>query len=192
MRVMQMGPTEILKAEHEGITEMLRIMDVAAGRLEADEQVNPTVFADAVDFLSNFTDRCHHGKEERHLFRYLIEKGMPREGGPIAAMLAEHEEGRSHVRAMKDALDGLAAGLPDAARDMATHARAYVQLLTAHIAKENDVLFPMTDLLLRPDEQNDLVRKFEQVEAEEMGEGTHEHYHEMIHSLREKVSGSYD
>lgn len=187
-----MGPTEILKAEHEGITEMLRIMDVAAGRLEAGEQVNPTIFVDAVDFLSNFVDRCHHGKEERHLFQRLIEKGMPREGGPVAVMLAEHEEGRSHVRAMKDALDGLATGRSDAARDMAAHIRAYVQLLTAHIAKENDVLFPMTDLVLRPDEQNDLARKFEQVEAEEMGEGTHERYHEMIHSLREEVMGNSD
>lgn len=187
-----MGPTEILKAEHEGIKEMLRIMDAASGRLEAGEQVDPAVFADVVDFLSNFADRCHHGKEERHLFQRLIEKGMPREGGPVGVMLAEHEEGRSHIRGMKAALDGLADGRPDAARDMATHARAYIQLLSAHIAKENDVLFPMADLVLRPEDQNDLARKFEQIEAEELGEGVHEHYHEMIHSLREKVIGSRD
>jgi hemerythrin-like domain-containing protein len=36
-------------------------------------------------------DVCHHGKEENSLFPELEKKGMPRNAGPIAVMLMEHE-----------------------------------------------------------------------------------------------------
>ncbi len=39
-------------------------------------------------------------------------------------MLAEHEEGRSHVRAMKEAIERFARGDEKAGLDWARHARA--------------------------------------------------------------------
>ncbi|MGE5781951.1 MAG: hemerythrin domain-containing protein [Nitrososphaerales archaeon] len=44
-----------------------------------------------MDFLKNFTNICHHGKEEETLFPSLEKNGMARESGPIARMLFEHE-----------------------------------------------------------------------------------------------------
>ncbi|MGD0266766.1 MAG: hemerythrin domain-containing protein, partial [Candidatus Methylomirabilota bacterium] len=39
--------------------------------------------------------QCHHGKEENLLFKTMVDRGFPRQGGPIAVMLHEHETGRS-------------------------------------------------------------------------------------------------
>jgi hypothetical protein len=43
---------------------------------------------------------------------------------------------------------------------------------------------------LTPEEESELEKTFDQVEAEEMGEGTHEHYHEILEELREQVLAS--
>jgi hemerythrin-like domain-containing protein len=45
------------------------------------------------------------------------------------------------------------------------------------------VLFPMADRVLSREDQEELARAFDNVEAEEMGEGVHERYHRLAHRL---------
>jgi hemerythrin-like domain-containing protein len=49
-------------------------------------------------------------------------------------------------------------------------------LLRAHIQKEDEILYPMADRMLSAEDVAALQHKFEVVEAEHMGEGTHERY----------------
>src|SRR5512140_2859914 len=51
-------------------------------------------------FFREFADRIHHAKEEDRLFAKMIAWGFPAGSGPIAVMLAEHGEGRTHVGAL--------------------------------------------------------------------------------------------
>ncbi len=39
-------------------------------------------FPKVVDFIRNFADRCHHGKEEDNLFPAMEKRGIPRQAGP--------------------------------------------------------------------------------------------------------------
>ena len=75
-----MSATEELKTEHLAIERMLAVLEASCQRLEAGQRVRPDVFREAVDFVQNFADRCHHGKEEENLFPRLQERGVPREG----------------------------------------------------------------------------------------------------------------
>ncbi|MGI6450729.1 MAG: hemerythrin domain-containing protein [Desulfitobacteriia bacterium] len=50
-------------------------------------------------------DKCHHGKEENFLFKELVNKGVPNEGGPVGAMLQEHVQGRDYIAQMSQSLD---------------------------------------------------------------------------------------
>ena len=59
---------------------------------------------EALEFLRGFGDRCHHGKEEQHLFAVLAARGLPREVGPLAVLISEHEEGRALLTRMSEAL----------------------------------------------------------------------------------------
>lgn len=108
---------------------------------------------------------------------------MPVYGGPIGVMLQEHDDGRRRVWAAAEALSGTEAGNADTRAALTTNFNllAFVHLLRAHIDKENNVLYPMADQILTAADQADLVAAFEQVEAEEMGEGTHERYHQLAH-----------
>lgn len=57
-----------------------------------------------VQFFQVFADKCHHGKEENLLFPELERSGSPKERGPIAVMLAEHEQGQSFVKGRAEGL----------------------------------------------------------------------------------------
>jgi hemerythrin-like domain-containing protein len=172
-----MRPTEDLKSEHEAVLVMLAILDKVAGRLEQKAAVPQEHFDQMLDFLRGFVDKCHHGKEETSLFPAMEAAGVPKEGGPIGVMLSEHEIGRGHVRQM-----AASAGRDGSA--FAGAARAYITLLTQHIAKENGVLFPMADRVLSAESQARLEREFEAIEEKVVGAGKHEQFHAMLHRLK--------
>ncbi len=60
---------------------------------------------------------------------------------------------------------------------------AYAELLRQHIDKENNVLYEIADHVLTVRDQAELEQAFEKVESQEMGEGTHEKYHQLAHEL---------
>ncbi len=72
-----MSATESLKEEHQVILRIIKILNVASGKLEREENVSVDLFRKAVDFIQVFADRCHHGKEQDTLFPLMGEKGIP-------------------------------------------------------------------------------------------------------------------
>ena len=177
-------PTQILSDEHRVIE---RVLD-ALQRLTA-LPVNESLahWKKALEFLRHFADQCHHFKEEKVLFPAMEAHGIPRDGGPIGMMLAEHEEGRAHVRSITSAVEQLAAGNAAAIDSLLSHADAYVNLLREHIQKEDDILFRMADEVIPQDEQRQIVKHFEEHEAEEMGPGAHEKYLNIAQELESRI-----
>ncbi len=178
-----MTPTEILKHEHQVILLVLKAAEREANAARKKGACDAQAVEKMADFFKMFVDRCHHAKEERHLFPALESHGVPKEGGPVGVMLSEHDEGRGHVRAIAAALPGLKAGRSDAAAETGGELFAYATLLRAHIDKEENVLFAIADRLLTPKECREMVKAFDRVEAEEIGEGVHEKYHQLAHNL---------
>jgi hemerythrin-like domain-containing protein len=181
-----MKPTEELKAEHQGILVALRILDKFASQLEAGQEVNLDHLDQMLDFIRTFADRCHHGKEEDLLFVEMVKAGVPKERGPIGVMLAEHVQGRTYVRGMVEALAAYRAGDASARKAIVANGRGYVDLLEQHIAKEDDILYPMADACLTDEQQTELSEGFERVEQERIGPGRHEAFHAMLGRL-EKI-----
>ena len=178
-----MKPTSELSQEHQAILEMIRILAKMAERLEAGTPVDGGDLAAAVEFIRAFADKCHHAKEEGHLFPEMERAGIPRDRGPIAVMLAEHEEGRKRVAAMAAALRGAGKGHRKAMAAFAAAARGYGELLTQHIFKEDRILYPMADNKLSPDQQASLEDCFADVEKNVVGEGRHEEFHRILERL---------
>jgi hemerythrin-like domain-containing protein len=178
--------TNELRAEHDGITVMLRIMGAICERIEAGQPVDRDDPPRIVEFLSVFAGRCHHGKEEDLLFPALERCGVPREGGPIGVMLDEHTRGRAFILGMRAALDRWATDDATAARDFAENARGYVALLTQHIEKESAGLFAAADQLLTAEHQQTLFEGFEAIERERIGVGKHEEFHALMDVLADK------
>ncbi len=173
--------TDMLMDEHRGIERMLGAMERAISRLQAGDATAVPMFAQGVDFLRGFADRCHHYKEEQHLFPMLATKGVA-VATPVSELLGEHEKGRGLIRAMDESVQRAQAGEKAALKDLAAATSSYIQLLRAHIVKEDAVL-QTADRTLAPADQKSLAETFERVEVEIMGVGTHERYHQMLDSL---------
>ena len=140
--------TSRLRDEHRlilAVADALQVLiaDADAGRWDVD------AFADCVTFIRLFADACHHGKEEDLLFPELEKAGMPRDQGPIAVMLHEHQQGRAYARRMADCLDGARRGDEPARATLRNAAVGYVNLIRGHIMKEDHVLFGMADQMVR-------------------------------------------
>ncbi|MEW6671838.1 MAG: hemerythrin domain-containing protein [Thermodesulfobacteriota bacterium] len=178
-----MTPTQVLKAEHEGILTMLGVFEKIRGIVASSASIPAQHLDEILVFFKEFIDTCHHGKEEKFLFPALQNAGVPREGGPIGVMLTEHETGRKYVRQMREIKKKLSAKSSEARSEFAETAGNYIELLRNHIHKENTVLFQIADKVLAKTEQNRLVEQFNRLEREEIGEGRHESFHSLIDTL---------
>jgi hemerythrin-like domain-containing protein len=138
--------------EHELIVQVLAALQAMTDTLGSGAQVPRQDLADFGRFFRDFADKCHHGKEEDRLFVKMVEAGFPKENGPVAVMLAEHDEGRQQVRGLLKI--GAGSGpLSQAERASAlAYASEFVPLLYAHIQKENNILYPMAQNAIAPEE----------------------------------------
>jgi hemerythrin-like domain-containing protein len=171
-----MTPREELLEEHAAILRILDILDHVCERLESGIDVASGDIQEIVEFLIVFADGCHHGKEEEILFPALERVGIPRERGPIGIMLAEHDLGRKYIRGMKEALEKGLHSQGDVLPSFIGNARAYGNLLSLHISKENTFLFPAVDQRLSPEIQRHLVTEFGNLERERLGPGRHREF----------------
>jgi hemerythrin-like domain-containing protein len=177
-----MKPTETLMHEHQLILKVLDAAEIETRQLDKGI-VRVERIEKMLDFFKNFADKCHHSKEEQHLFVRMEERGMTRDGGPIAVMLFEHDEGRMHIKAMSESLKGASENDRDALSKLTVHMNGYIALLRQHISKENNILFAMADRIFTENDQIELEKIFEDVEKNEIGVGVHEHYHNIAHEL---------
>lgn len=178
-----MEATEILSSEHRVIESVIGALDAAAQKLDAGKPVRPSFFVDAARFIADFADGYHHGKEEGVLFEAMARNGMPMDGGPIAVMLYEHERAREITSGLRKAAAEFANGDRSVAQTVAEYARAYGELLTQHIYKEDNILFPMADQVIVPQDQDDVLSEFERVEGERAQTGSKTSYLELARAL---------
>ena len=148
--------TQALVNEHRLILRMITLLEQNAPRTAAGHYSNWQFYLDGVDFIRNYADRFHHAKEEDVLFAALVTNGMPRENSPIAAMLMEHDQGRAYVGAMEAAAREALAGQQGREAVIAENALAYAELLREHIAKEDEILYPLAERVI-PDTMRDAI-----------------------------------
>ena len=176
---------EILMDEHRLIEQVLASLETFALNLQHDADVDRETVKDFGDFFAGFADRCHHGKEEDRLFVKMNEYGFPKDYGPVAVMLAEHVEGRSHVGALVKIGASSGALSPSERDSVIEHASAYVPLLRSHIIKEDNILYPMAVQAIPPPEMDAMLADFQTFELGIMGEGEHQRFIAMAEKLVE-------
>jgi hemerythrin-like domain-containing protein len=158
--------TAALVAEHVLIKRMLSLIEHFAPLTATGQFSNWQFYFDGVDFIRQYADRFHHAKEESVLFEALVANGMPRENSPVAAMLLEHEQGRSYVRAMEGGALQAADGKPGQEQFIADNALAYAALLREHISREDEILYPLAERVLPEDVRPGIIAAYARAEAD--------------------------
>ena len=178
---MNQSPTEELASEHEYVLVVVSAMEREAESIHSVGPVDRDAIAGMVDFTRNFTDGCHHTKEEKLLFP-LLEERSQLAAGTVSVLLSEHVAARGCVRAIDENVPQVESS--EAARtEVADNLALYAELLRMHIHKENVVLFPLAEQVLSEPETESLAADFARVEEEDAGAGVRERYHQMADEL---------
>jgi regulator of cell morphogenesis and NO signaling len=145
-----------LREEHQhALRELAALHNTAVALREHGWSEDATArMRKAVTFINNDV-RTHNEREEEYLFPEL-ERMLPA-SGPTGVMRAEH-------RALWDALTSLEKELPllqsdadaESLRSICSYAFAVAELLTNHISKEDNILFPMAERMLQPAQLEEL------------------------------------
>ena len=180
-----MKATTILVEEHNVILKVLECTEKMVAQATESGMLDALAANSAIDFFRNFADRCHHAKEEDRLFIAMEEHGFPRQGGPTGVMFDEHVQGRALVSGMAGTVAQAAAGDRRAIQTFAEHAGNFIELLRNHIAKENNVLFPMAEQSLGGAELETMLADFKRIEADAGGQ-RHAKYLEVAKELCEQ------
>jgi hemerythrin-like domain-containing protein len=153
-----MDAIETLMNEHRTIERVLDAMTGFAdetrrrGQTEAGRGAEDKAeLGRFVTFLRDYADAHHHHKEEDVLFEAMIAHGFPREAGPVAVMLHEHDQGRALVRVLSQKAAAEGDWSDEDRQDIADAAHGFSDLLHAHIHKEDRILYPMAEQRLPPD-----------------------------------------
>lgn len=184
--MMQKLPTEILEVEHHFIQKVVAVMVALTEKLEAGQEVDPQKLRDMAEFMRTFADKCHHGKEETHLFPLLERKGVPVHGCPLAVLNAEHQRGRALVTGFAAATEKYVTDRAASRKSLLESLRGIAGLYPDHIWKEDYLLFPMTNKILNAEEQEELRAKFEIVEAA-IGPNVHERFIRLAERLEQEA-----
>jgi len=169
-----MQPTDILMNEHRIIEQVLTCLEKILEQRATGKGLDTKSARQAIEFFRGFADRCHHSKEEAKLFPVMEANGFSGGCSPVVVMLREHELGRLYIQGMEAAIEPAGAGDPEAMKWFIQHGQSYVKLLREHIRKEDTCLFPAANHRLTEKDQEQLLAAFEKIEAEEIGQGTHE------------------
>jgi hemerythrin-like domain-containing protein len=181
-----MQATEILSQEHRVIEQVLNCWEKLIEQARSTGRCDWWAAAQMLRFFRDFADRCHHGMEEDRLFPRLEAHGFSPVFGPTGVMRAEHEQGRRYLATVKRAIEAGARGDSHAAQLFVNSAASYLELLRAHIKKEDHCLFPMADQAHRAEEQEQLVQEFAEAEHRQDFEGMHQEYLELADELADK------
>ena len=176
------GPTDQLEWEHHCIQKVVGAMAPLAETLEKGGKVDVGTLRGIVDFMRTFADKCHHGKEETHLFSLLERKGVPVHGCPLGILLLEHQKGRALVAKLSELTEAYGTGDESVRGELVKCLQELMHLYPGHIWKEDYLLFPMTNKIVPAAEQAELTRGFAAVD-ERLGPRLHDRFLETASRL---------
>jgi len=179
--------TTSLRRDHDLIEKVIKAMESTIQLLNDGKQIPESILLPVIDFSKNFTDVCHHSKEENSLFPALEQAGMPRDMGPIAMMLIDHERSREIGKEMENsARDYILSGN---STKLISDMQHYVEHITEHLWKENNRLFMMAEARLQYVAKNvdKELNDIEESKLKETGK-TRQYYEQLAETLTQDVS----
>ncbi len=153
----------VLREEHVLILKVAHALEDHLADTPDGTALDHDMVAKCTSFFRLFADACHHGKEEDLLFPAMVEGGMPSDEGPIAVMMYEHTVGRAFVARMAAALPDARNGDRAANAEVREAANGFIELIVAHIGKEDNVLFNIADGMVVGPECKDLCARYDEV-----------------------------
>ncbi|NLJ58250.1 MAG: hemerythrin domain-containing protein [Tissierellia bacterium] len=182
-----MNSIEVMIKEHDNILRMLKVVRKASFGILKGEAIDYEDFKQMIDFIRNYADGHHHGKEEKFLFKEMQQNlGKIAENIITHGMLIEHDYGRFYIKELEDALERVKDGHEESKLDVISNAIGYTSLLERHIAKENNAVFSFGEKNLPKEVMDRVNKQAEEFEKAAEEKGTQKYYLDMLNRMESK------
>jgi len=146
-------PVKKLVEEHTYIKKLLSLIPQLTAKADLNKDDDIALLRRCIDFIRNYADKYHHAKEEDVLFKYFDENSEI-----IKSMNEDHKTGRNFV---KNAVHGIDVKNKKLIED---NLLSYRALLTEHIKKEDEILYPWMDRELSLSQVGEMFSRFREVD----------------------------
>lgn len=182
-----MNSIELMVEEHKNIRRMLLVVRKACLQVMQGKDINYDDFDKMIDFIRNYADVHHHGKEEKFLFKEMEEK-LGNIGVNLVkhGMLVEHDLGRLYVSELSDALGRVKAGDEESRLDVIANGVGYVNHLFRHIEKEDAVVYTFAEKKLPEEILNLIHSQTEEFEKQAQKKGIQDQYISLLQEMENK------
>lgn len=137
---------EKLQLEHSEFRHFLSLFDEQLDRFRGGRSPNYELIDALLDFFTSFPDEWHHQKEDL-VYDVVIQKaGAMTES--LTDLRAEHERLETGARGFGDRMAHLRRGGDLPMTEIVTAGETYGRLLRHHMVKEDQVFFPLAELVL--------------------------------------------
>lgn len=146
--------------EHLAIASVLYGLRSRVRRMRTGEEpLDLPLLHAMLDYIVEYPDRWHHPKESRYLFATLRER-EPRAARLIDELEREHRDGDALIADLGRALSAFESGAAATIQRFAALVETYAHMQWEHMRKEEDLLLPMAERALRPDDWRSIADAF--------------------------------
>jgi hemerythrin-like domain-containing protein len=142
-----MTPIGLLMAEHRLIERLVSVVIKQSDRIQQDKLADIEFVDNCIDFIETYADMCHHGKEEKILFRELKTKKLSDKHDKILSeLIIDHNTVRELAQKLLDVRNSYFNSASEAEKqiyafEIYENLKQLTGLYPAHIKKEEMKLF---------------------------------------------------
>lgn len=184
-----MESIKIMVHEHENIRRMLKVARNLSYRVLTNGDYSIDDLPKVIDFVRNYADKHHHGKEEDILFETMSkELTKLANSGAITGMYIEHDNGRLYMMNLDKAVDELRNGNDEARLDIIANLICYADLLDRHIEKENTAMYKFAETSLSDEAKKYVEDEARAIEDQATKDGVQDKYVGILEELEKKYN----
>ncbi len=164
-----------LIGEHSLIKRWVDIIPKIIEYLDMDSDDSKQLLFDGIEFIQLHADKYHHSKEENEIFKYFDENLEI-----LRTIIEDHEKIRFYVRILIFATE------ENDKAAIAENLYIYKELLTDHIIREEEILYPWIERNLTMTQIGELFSRFNEIDK--IFQDALDRYREFIEKLEAKFN----
>lgn len=142
-----------LIGEHSLIKRWVAVIPRIIEYLDIESSDSKQLLIDGIEFIQLHADKFHHAKEENELFKYFDENLEI-----LRAIIDDHEKIRFYVRILIFATE------ENDKAAIAENLYIYRELITDHIIREEEILYPWIDKNLTLTQIGEIFSRFNEID----------------------------
>lgn len=184
---LNMMPVGYLMIEHRLIERVIKLMSAELETINKNREPSLSFIDKTVDFIRNYADKCHHGKEEDILFKELSKRQISSlHRKMVAELISEHRQARDAVKDLMEARNNYVKNKQNSLSDIKRQIKWLIEFYPKHIEKEDKRFFIPSMSYFSKKEQDKMLSEFCRFDSNAFDKSVQDTYRKKVAKLERK------